>query len=576
MLTSSSQLTQIKHLETTTAETSGSKSREQQDQVRLLQDRLVELEAQLKELAEREVSVVKDSVEDIPPPNFKKPQLVHNSNVSRKINYARPKTFSHANDLLQEIEEEEDSNMRTLHPFDREETASTEFDLDAGLATMSYACHLRGRRPHEDSMALLPELQPSKKEQHQRINQHVDLRQGPSQSWDQYLKEGRDVVKSSQKRKEGSIVDSFVAGIADDILRKDCEHWLENRVWIWENVESFHAHRKPSEISPTPSSTAEPKPQPPRKTGLEVAHGGKDSQAVRKELAKLLEDQKECGARSVGVARSPEPEGNRRSQRVARKKNTAGHEAKETQQTAPTKTKHQHIPRTRNEPQQPPLSRGMRAGKNPKPPSANSDARAIAQLQPIQTRDTALKQVVVTKKNDATGNSTDRTGALQPAARTALSHTGQGDMKLKDILDPKLRVQAQKMHKRFPESTLSLCHEALVAKRGNYDAACHWIASRAVQLHNPEIMKETAPPSTPVSSNRNGTGAYPEPPYAAVQRLDPFKTPEHRMVVGRTSYKRKLEVSEQEQVANMKKARMAKKKRGPPPPIPILPSSDTE
>ena len=576
MLTSSSQLGQIKYLETATAETSGSKSREQQDQVRLLQDRMVELEGQLKELAEREVSVVKDSVEDIPPPNFKKPQLVHNSNVSKKINYARPKTFSHANDLLQEIEEEEDSNMRTLHPFDREETASTEFDLDAGLAMMSYARHLRGRRPHEDSMALLPELQPSKKEQHQRITQHVDLRQGTSQPWDQYLKEGRDIVKSSQKRKEGSVVDSFVAGIADDILRKDCEHWLDNRVWIWENVESFHAHRKPSEISPMPSSTAEPTPQPPRKTGLEVAHGGKDSQAVRKELARLLEDQKECRAESVGVARSPEPEGNRRSQRVARKKNTAGHEAKEIQQTAPTKSKHEHIPRTRNEPQQPPLGRCVKAVKDPKPPSAKSNTGAIAQGQPIQTRATGLKQIVTAKKSGAANKPKDNTETPKSITRTALTHTDHGDMKLKDILDPKLREQAQKMHKVFPESTLSLCHETLLAKRGNYDAACHWIASRAVQLGNPESIKETAPPSTPDPTNRNGNDAYPEPPYAAVQRLDPFKTPEHRMVVGRTSYKRKLEVSEQEQVANMKKARMAKKKRGPPPPIPILPSSDTE
>lgn len=536
---------------------------------------MVELEGQLEELAEREVSVIKDSVEDIPPPNFTKPLLVHNSNVSKKINYARPKTFSHANDLLQEIEEEDDSNMRTLHPFDREETASTELDLDAGHATMSYARHLRGRRTCEDSMAMLPELRPAQNEQRQRLDRQVELKQGLSQSWDQYLKEGRDLVKSSQKRKEGSIVDSFVAGIADDILKRDCEEWLDNRVWIWENVENFHAHHKHSEESPPLSSTAEPTPQPPRKTGLEVAHPGKDSQAVMKELARLLEDQKECRLESVRVARSPEPGGNRRSQRVA-KKNTTGQEAKETQQPVPAKSKHQQAPKTRNEPPQPPLNRRTKAVKDLKPPRARSDTRAISQPQAMQTRATASKQIVGAKKSEITENSKDKTEILNPAARTALGHNDHRDMKEKDILDPKLRVKAQKMHKLFPENTLSVCHEALVTNRGNYDAARQWVASQTVQLRDPGHMKETALPSTPNSVNRNGTAAYPDPPSAAVQRSDPYKTPENRIFVGRTSYKRKLELSEQEQVANMKKVRMAKKKRGPPPPIPILPSSDSE
>jgi hypothetical protein len=576
-------MTQNKHLKAAIV-TSEAKVKEQQEQIRQLQEKMTELEGRVIELAEREVTVVKDSMDYLPPPNFAKPQLVRNSNVSKKIDHSRPKAFSHANDLLQEIEEEDDNNLRNLQSFQREETVSTEFDLDAGVTTMSCARHLRRRRTREESMAMLPELPLPEKQQAPRTDEHVDLRQGRAQLWDHYLKEGRDLAR----RKESVLVRAFVAGIADPVLRASCEHWLDNRVWSWENVESFPAHSNTPEASPDPISTAEPTPKPQRTGRPAVPRKGADLQAVGRDVARLLEDQSRSRVESLAIARSPEPGGNRRSQRIAKKNVTTSQQATGTQQTAPAKSVSQRPVKTKEEPSKQPRNRRKQAAHDPEPPAAEAGERASVQPQPMKIQATVLKQADMPRETRKISDVSHIRGIVIPATLAAPDHVKNRDLKLEDISDRRLREKLRKVHEVFPGETLRLCHEALVAAQGKYEDACQWLVDRTVHWRKSESRKNAVHPTTKLKSKKNAvqpstpkrTNDYEDarlesPLDVIVQRPDP-KTPEEQMRISRTPYKRKLELSEEEQIANGQRARLAKKKKGPPPPLRILPSSDTE
>lgn len=563
--------------------TSESTVKEQQYQIRLLQDKTVELEGRFKELSEREVTVVKDSFEDNSPPNFRKPQLINNSNVSKKIDYSRHKAFSHANDLLQEIEEEADSNVRALHPFQREETPSTEFDLDAGVATMSYAQYLGDRTTQEGSMAMLPDPLPPRSHQTQRVDEHISLRQGPTQSWEKYLKEGRDLVAVSRKRKEGAIVDNFVAGVLDPILRADCERWLDNRVWIWENVETFGPRHKSPEASPELSSTANPTPRPQRTSEIKRPRRNANSQVVSKELARLLEDQGRHRVESGVVAQSSEPNGNRRSQRIAKQNTAASQQTGDTKQVAAAKRKNRRPAMDEEEPPQQSRNQRKEAVKGPRQPSTKSAEKSLVQSQPVRTRATGLKQATVPGETEANDENEEPVQARGPeelakaVTHVVPSQVEKPNMELDHNLGLNLREKARKMHEIFPNETLKLCHDALVVKKGNCQNACDWVVHRTAQLKKAPSVKHNVLPMTPTPANRHRSVSHPANPNAVDQRPDPYKTPQQRVYFARTSNKRKLEPSEQEQVANMKRAKMVKKKRrGPPPPIPILPSSETE
>lgn len=518
----------------------------------------------------------------MPLPTFKTPHLVRNSNVSKKIDYARPKAYSFASDLMQELEEENDKNLRTLHPFQREETESPDFNLDAGVATMSYARH--GRGMPEDSMTMLPDPAIPEKQQAATTEERTELQQGCAQSWDEYLKAGRDLIR----REEAAIVRSFAAGIADPTRKANCQHWLEDRAWSWENIESFSTNIKPPEASPEPASTAEPTPEPPL-TREPVAPGrAADSQAVSKELARLLEDQVRRRVESLAIQQSSEPDGIRRSQRIAKKNVTVSQKAKGTLQTGPGKGGNQRNLSTIEEPPKQSRTRRKQRVNDPKITAAEVGETAPVQRQPANSKAAGQKQGVMPLKTpiirDTSGIS-HTASAVKPATRTAAGRVESLDLQLEEFPDPNLREKLRKMHEIFPGETIGVCHDALEARMGRYEDACQWIADRTIQWRETERRLQTEHPSTKVKGKKDGvTPSSPKrkwkplaPRSVATRNPQPPKTPEAQMRIGRTSYKRKAEVSEEEQVANMKKARFAKTPRKRLTPyIPIQPWSDDE
>jgi hypothetical protein len=153
---------------------------------------------------------------------------------------------------------------------------------------------------------------------------------------------------------------------------------------------------------------------------------------------------------------------------------------------------------------------------------------------------------------------------------------GKPDMHLSGIMDTNFHANARKMQESKPKDDLMLHHDALMANMGEREKTFDKSTRRKAKLRKLHDTSDSITPSTPTPLNSVTAASGPSHTEAVGYPADPYKTPEHGMLVGRTPYKRKLELSEQEQVANMKRARMAKRKRGPPPPIPILPSSDTE
>ena len=381
---------------------------------------------------------------------------------------------------------------------------------------------------------------------------------------------------------------AFVAGIADPVLRAGCEHWLDTRVWSWENVESFPAYSNPAEASLEPISTEEPTPKPQRSGRPVVPRKGADSQAVSREVARLLEDQSRRRVESLAISRSPEPGGNRRSQRIAKKNIIINQQATGTQQTAPAKSVSQRPVKTKEEPSKQPRNRRKQATNDPKPPAAEAGERASVQPQPIEIKATGLKQADMPRETRTISDISHIRGTVIPATHTAADHAENRDLQLEGVSDRRLREKVRKMHEVFPGETLRLCHEALVAAQGKYEDACQWLVDRTVHWRKTESRKNAVQPTTKLKSKKNAvqpstpkrTNGYEDarlesPLDVTVQRPDP-KTPEEQTQISRTSYKRKLELSEEDQVANRKRARLAKKKKGPPPPLRILPSSDTE
>jgi hypothetical protein len=553
--------------------------KEQQNQIQQLQGKVRKLEGKITKLDEQEVTVIKDSIEDLAHPSFKSPRLVRNSNVSRKVN-ARPKAFSHARDLLPEVEEENDTNLRSVQP---EETESADFDLDAGVATMSYARQLRCRGTQEDSMQMLPKL--PLPQQAPRVEEESILQQGCSQSWHQYIKEGRDLIE----RMEAAIARAFVAGILNPPLRARCQHWLDDRAWNWKNIESFDTHLNPPETSPEPASTAEPTPEQPQRTrGPAVPRKGADSQRGKRELARLLEDQGGHRLGSFDISQSPEADGYRRSQRIRNKNHTVSQQANGSRQPEPVNRTNKRSVHARAERRIRTRNLRKQAANAPDTAVANAVERKSVQLQSIKNNATESKQAVRAQETRTLLDIRNTKEAVSPAAHMLPGRGEDRDLPLQDITDRKLREQVRKLHEVFPGETINICREALMAKHGNYEEACILIVERTAQYRKTQSTqnarqrskqlrskkREAVRPSTSKRINGHGEAMSPAPPNSGTGCSQPPLTPEAQMHIGRVSYKRKADPSEG--VANTKRARLAKRKRAPAPDIPILPSSDTE
>lgn len=491
--------------------------------------------------------------------------------MSKRINQRLQKDFSRADDLLPEVEEE-DSNMLALDPVQRaEETPGTEFDLDAGLATISYARHLRRNATPEAQMVMLPELPQNNDDQFLKTS--LDISQGNGQTWEEYLTDGRRLVETSLKRKNGVIVDIFVTGILDVHLRSELERWLDDKVWLWEQVEAF-AIKKRAQEQREPSSTAEPTPMIEH-IQHEIKKTGK-SLALSKDVASLLETQEKSQRMSSElplVEESQEPVGIRRSQRLARK--TVG----KTQPPTEVNLEERKIAKIKNAPATMPRIQPKKSAYRLKAAS-KPEAPILAQSEWIAAEAVRLVQTPVLSETTR-----DRTHGIPNEAKgqaeldhVALSLAGsraeKPSMELERIEDPSLRAKAWRMRALFSKETLEFCYEALLKTNGNYDDAHKWIMEQTAQPPKPKRQKVVMIPPTPTPINHHINTLGLSRVEGVARRPDTYKTPQNQ-VIGRTSYKRKLDLPEQK--ITTKRARLAKKpKRGPPPMIPILPSSDNE
>jgi hypothetical protein len=503
-----------------------------------------------------------------------KPQLIKNK--SKNIDQRPHKAFSHANDLLQEIEEQ--SNIVTIASVQRtEERPATEFDLDAGLTTMSYARHLRRNMTPEESMVMLPELPQNKGAQIPGDSLHIS--QGDGQAWEAYCMDGRRLVRSSLKRKNGVIVDLFVAGLLDARLRTELERWLDDRVWLWEHVEAF-ATQKQAQEQREPSSTAEPTPTIERRQRI-TKEAAKPS-ALSREVARLLKNQERSQRLSSEISLVPEsqePVGIRRSQRLAKKTLEKGQPPAATQQPPKANRKRQRVAKKKEAPSKKSRTQSRKQTKAAKPPakphetvSAQSPPEAARAARAVQAP--ILSETEPDPRHDNVDLVKGRAESGEVAVSVEVTQAEMTDMELESIKDPNLRAKARQIHILFPQESLRTCYEALLKKSGHYAEACEWIVDQTRQLPKPKNKKVIVLLPTPTLINRHSKTLELARTKAIDARQDLYTTPQHQ-VIGRTSYKRKLNFPEQNTA--VKRARIAKKpRRGPPPMIPILQSSDTE
>ena len=506
--------------------------------------------------------------------DFMKPQLI--SNKSKNIDQRPHKAYSHANDLLEEVEEQ--SNILTVASVQRTaETPATEFDLDAGFTTMSYASHMRRNMIPEESMVMLPELPQNKDAQIPEDSLHIS--QGDEQAWEAYLMDGRRLVRSSLKRKNGVMVDLFVAGLLDAHLRTELEWWLDDRVWLWEHVEGFAAQKRAREQR-EPSSTAEPTPNIERRQRL-TKEAAKPS-SLSREVARLLENQERLQRLSSEISPVPEskePDDIRRSQRLAKKTVERSHPPAATQQPPEANRKRQRVTKKKKAPskkQRTQSKKQTKAAKSPAKPhetvSAQSPPEAAGAAKAVQA------PILCETEPEPGYDNADLVKGWAESGEVAVSvevtQAEKPDMELDGVKDSNFRAKAQQIRTLFPKKSLRTCYEALLKKNGHYAEAREWIVDQTRQLPKPKSKKVTVLPPTPTPINRHSNTLELARTKAIDARPDLYMTPQHQ-VIGRTSYKRKLNCPEQNTA--VKRARIAKKpKRGPPPMIPILPSSETE
>ncbi|EXJ90633.1 hypothetical protein A1O1_03736 [Capronia coronata CBS 617.96] len=117
----------------------------------------------------------------------------------------------------------------------REETLPDDLDLDENANSFSYAGH-RVTVPEEtETLRLLrpPDVQAS---QLARVNL---LRQRKNDDWQSYYSEGLALVKALPHAFEETIVRNFANGIFHDVQRRQCQHWLDEKGWTWDNIALF-------------------------------------------------------------------------------------------------------------------------------------------------------------------------------------------------------------------------------------------------------------------------------------------------------------------------------------------------
>jgi hypothetical protein len=114
-------------------------------------------------------------------------------------------------------------------------TEPEEIDLDANVATMSYARNMWRGEPVADSLVMLPE----RYSQLARDSNAGTLKQKRFHSWDTYFGQGAALMRETPRRYESNVVKSFVEGLYATRQRGQCEQWLDLNGWTWESVAAF-------------------------------------------------------------------------------------------------------------------------------------------------------------------------------------------------------------------------------------------------------------------------------------------------------------------------------------------------
>ncbi|KAL2416762.1 hypothetical protein ABEF95_000238 [Exophiala dermatitidis] len=117
----------------------------------------------------------------------------------------------------------------------RETTLPEDLDLDENATSFSYA--VRRDRTGEDTNTL--QLLPPSDIQVSQLARVNLLQQRRYDDWDCYYSQGSSLIETLPQSFEEVIVRNFVNGIFHTVQRKQCERFLQDKGWAWNNVTLF-------------------------------------------------------------------------------------------------------------------------------------------------------------------------------------------------------------------------------------------------------------------------------------------------------------------------------------------------
>ncbi|KAG9773441.1 hypothetical protein KCU88_g5781, partial [Aureobasidium melanogenum] len=117
----------------------------------------------------------------------------------------------------------------------RETTLPEDLDLDENATSFSYAARQERTDEDTDTLQLLPQsdVQAS---QLARVNLFQQRRYD---DWDCYYSQGLSLIQSLPRSFEEAILRNFVNGIFHTVQKNQCERFLDEKGWLWNNVTLF-------------------------------------------------------------------------------------------------------------------------------------------------------------------------------------------------------------------------------------------------------------------------------------------------------------------------------------------------
>ncbi|EHY59199.1 hypothetical protein HRR83_001529 [Exophiala dermatitidis] len=121
------------------------------------------------------------------------------------------------------------------HERRRETTLPEDLDLDENAISFSYAV----RRDCSDGDTNTLQLLPQSDVQAPQLVRVNLLQQRRYDDWDGYYSQGLCLIQSLPRSFEEAIVRNFVNGIFHTVQKKQCERFLDEKGWLWNNVTLF-------------------------------------------------------------------------------------------------------------------------------------------------------------------------------------------------------------------------------------------------------------------------------------------------------------------------------------------------